>query len=203
MSGSWFPSHKSALVRRLSHYWKVEAANMIAVPSLAVWAVEKSGNTISFSLIVAMAAACFMLLIGTFALRIKLETAKGSRSFGQRWLPWLSQAQWPALVLVASAVAGAGFELWVDGRRGYVAIATVVCSLLAVLEYINYYHVQLQNFDHLPDLKRFMAGGGFRKSHLAKALQSFRARKRRLKRAEEQAAHEQGSASTLYRPDAD
>lgn len=184
------PSHKAALVRRLSHYWKVEAANMVAVPSIAVWAIKKSANTISFSLIVAIAAACFMLLIGTFALRMQLETAKGRRSFGQRWLPWLSQAQWPALVIVVAAVAGAGFELWVHGRQSNVAIVTIICALLAVLEYINYYHVQLQNFDHLPDLKRFMAGGGFRKSHLAKALQSFRARKPRLKRVQEQAGHE-------------
>ena len=185
MPASSFPSHKPALVRRLSHYWKVEAANIVAVPGLVVWAVKKSGNTISFPLIVAMAAACFMLLIGTFALRIQLETAKGRRSFGQRWVPWLSQAQWPALVMVVAAVAGAGFQLWVGGRRSGVAIATVVCSLLAVLEYINYYHVQLQNFDHMPDLKRFMAGGGFRESHLAKALRSFRARKQRLTRSED------------------
>ena len=183
MSGSPFPYHKAALVRRLSQYWKVEAANMIAIPTVAVWAVKKSGSTISFSLIVAIGAACLMLLIGTFALRIKLETAKRSRSFAQRWLPWLSQAQWPALAIVAAAVTGAVFEFWVDDRRGYVAVATGVCALLAVLEYINYYHVQLQNFDHLPDLKRFMAGGGFRKSHLAKALQSFRAHKRQAKSA--------------------
>ena len=203
MPASSFSSYKPALVRRLSHYWKVEAANIVAVPSLVVWAVKKSGNTISFPLIVAMAAACFMLLIGTFALRIQLETAKGRRSFGQRWVPWLSQAQWPALVMVVAAVAGAGSQLWVDGRRSGVAIATVVCCLLAVLEYINYYHVQLQNFDHMPDLKRFMAGGGFRESHLAKALRSFRARKPRLKRVEEQAGHEQSSASAVYRPEAD
>jgi hypothetical protein len=190
MAGSLSPSYKAALIRRLSHYWKVEAANIVAVPVLAVWAIKRSGNTISFSLIVAMAAACFMLLIGTFALRIKLETAKGRRSFGQRWLPWLSQAQLPALVMVVAAVAAAGLELWADGRRSNVAIATVVCALLAILEYINYYHVQLQNFDHLPDLKRFMAGGGFRKSHLARALQRFRADKRKLTIAEVPAGNE-------------
>jgi hypothetical protein len=179
MSGSSIPPRKAALVRRLSHYWKLEAANMVTIPVVAVWAVGKSGNTVSISLIIAMAAASFMLLIGTFALRIKLETAKGHRSFGQRWLPWLSQAQWPALGLVIVAVAGTGLQLWVDGRLGGVTIATGVCSLLAVLEYINYYHVQLQNFDHAPDLKRFLAGGGFRESHLSKALRSFRARNRR------------------------
>ena len=185
MSDSSVSSHKAALVRRLSPYWKVEAANIVAVPGLAVWAVIRSGNTISFSLIVAMAAACFMLLIGTFALRMQLETAKGRRPFGQRWLPWLSQGQLPALVMVVASVVGSGFQLWVDGRLSGVAIVTVVCSLLALLEYINYYHVQLQNFDHMPDLKRFMAGGGFRESHLAKALRSFRARRRRLARSEE------------------
>ena len=148
----------------------MEAANTVAIPFFVVWAVGKSGQTISFPLIIAMAAACFMLLIGTFALRIHLETAKGLRSFAQRWVPWLSKAQWPALIMVVTAVAGTGFQLWVDGHRSGVTIATVACSLLAMLEYINYYHRQLQNFDHMPDLKRFMGGGGFRQSHLAKVL---------------------------------
>ena len=130
MSGASFPFHKAALVRRLSHYWKVEAANMVAIPVVVVWAVKKSGNAISVSLIVAMAAACFMLLIDTFALRMRPETAKRRRSFMQSWLPWLSQAQWLALVMVVAAFAGSGRQLWVDRSWGGVAFRLQPSSAL-------------------------------------------------------------------------
>ena len=99
---AFLPSGKTALVRRLSRFWKVEAANMVAIPGLAILAVEKSGSTIRFPLIVAMAAAWFLLVIGTVALRIKLKMAMRDRSFGQRWLPWLSKAQWPALAIAVA-----------------------------------------------------------------------------------------------------
>jgi hypothetical protein len=48
-----------------------------------------------------------------------------------------------------------------------------VLLLLAVLEYINYYHVQLQHFDHAPDWKRLISGRGFRRSHLAREIERW------------------------------
>jgi hypothetical protein len=45
-----------------------------------------------------------------------------------------------------------------------------------VLEYINYYVVQLQHFDHASDFKRLLSGRGFREAHLAKALRAYRTR---------------------------
>jgi hypothetical protein len=51
--------------------------------------------------------------------------------------------------------------------------------LLAVLEYINYYHVQLQHFDHAPDWQRLVSGRGFRRSHLAREIERWKRDQRR------------------------
>ena len=53
-------------------------------------------------------------------------------------------------------------------------LAATICSTLAVLEYINYYHRQLQHFDHAADFKRLLTGKGFRKSQMAIDLCRYR-----------------------------
>jgi hypothetical protein len=40
-------------------------------------------------------------------------------------------------------------------------IAALACSALGSLEYVNYFRVQLQHFDHLADFKRLLGGRGF------------------------------------------
>jgi hypothetical protein len=42
--------------------------------------------------------------------------------------------------------------------------------VLAVLEYVNYYHRQLQHFDNKADFRRMLAGKGFRQSWMARDL---------------------------------
>ncbi len=51
--------------------------------------------------------------------------------------------------------------------------------LLAVLEYINYYHVPLQHFDHAPDWQRLVSGRWFRRSHLAREIERRKRDQRR------------------------
>jgi len=43
-----------------------------------------------------------------------------------------------------------------------------------VLEHVNYYHRQLQHFDHWPDFKRLITGRGFRRSQLSVDLDDWR-----------------------------
>lgn len=56
-------------------------------------------------------------------------------------------------------------------------VATITAlgfSILAVLEYINYYHIQLQNFDHGPTFRRFLKRRTFPRAYLAKDLEIWR-----------------------------
>jgi hypothetical protein len=57
-------------------------------------------------------------------------------------------------------------------------LAPAVLLLLAVLEYVNYYHVQLQHFDHDADWRRLMSGRGFRPSHLAREIDRWKREQR-------------------------
>ena len=65
--------------------------------------------------------------------------------------------QWPLLFPVFSGLADRN-------------VATA-CAVLAVLEYVNYYHRQLQHFDSREDFRRLLTGKGFRKSWLARDLE--------------------------------
>jgi hypothetical protein len=45
---------------------------------------------------------------------------------------------------------------------------------------VNYYHFQLQHFDHADDFQRLLSGKGFRQSHLSKSIRAYRQRSRKV-----------------------
>ena len=143
----------SAPARRLTTYWKIEAGNAVFIPALAVYLVLRSGGTISAALVLSGLACSFLLVIGTIVLHMMLRQARGDRL---------------------------GIE-WVDAgpRLSTQLVAPAVLLLLAVLEYVNYYHVQLQHFDHAPDWQRLVSGRGFRRSHLAREIDRWERARRR------------------------
>jgi hypothetical protein len=49
-----------------------------------------------------------------------------------------------------------------------------VLTLLAGLEYVNYYHRQLQHFDRLSAFKRLVTTGRLPRAHLARDLATYR-----------------------------
>ena len=72
--------------------------------------------------------------------------------------------------LVALGIAGLSW-LWPETTQGLAERWVVtVAALLAVLEYVNYYHRQLQHFDNASDWRRLLAGRGFRPSQLSRDL---------------------------------
>jgi len=167
---------RAKVLRRLESYWRMEAGNVILVPAVTALVVWRLDDSLSWPLALAMGATAFLLIIGAIAWRMEVRTLHGRPEFEARMLPWLAQAQPVSLLLVLASVAGAALEWRHDGGWTPSALATGILAGLAVLEYVNYYHVQLQHFDNAADLKRLLAGRGFRKAHLARALQ----RRRRL-----------------------
>jgi hypothetical protein len=166
---------RDRLERRLSAYWKMEAANVVVVPAFAAWMVLQAGGAITWPLVLAMIADSALLVVGAIAWRMELAGLRGERDFAPALLPWLARAQVPTLLISVASVGGAVFEVW-RGGWSPAAIATCVLAALAMLEYVNYYVVQLQHFDHAADFKRLMSGRGFREAHLAKALRAYRKR---------------------------
>jgi hypothetical protein len=164
----------SSPVRRLSTYWKIVASNVVLIPALAVYLVLKSGGTISIALVLSCLACSVLLVIGTIVLRMMLRKADGDANATAAWIPVLIRMRWPAIGLCVAAAVAVGVECINTGPRFSAQfIAPAVLLLLAVLEYINYYHVQLQHFDQAPDWKRLISGRGFRRSHLAREIQRW------------------------------
>lgn len=167
---------KQKLVRRLRPYWKMECANIFLLPMTGVYLIAYVfGAPITLSLCFSMLATSWLLIIGTISLRMMLEDLEGNKSFGDYWLPVLHRAQLPSLMLVTFscivtiADACLAFPNFRASQYG-----SFLFSLLALLEYINYYHRQLQHFDNAADFQRLREGRGFRRSHLACRLERWR-----------------------------
>ena len=170
----------SAPARRLTTYWKLEAGNVVFVPALAVYLVLSAGGTITAALVLSCLACSFLLVIGTIVLRMMLRKARGESAAGKDRIPMLLWMRWPAIALCAAAAIALGVEcITKTPTLSAQFLAPAVLLVLAVLEYINYYHIQLQHFDHAPDWKRFISGRGFRPSHLAREIERWKREQRR------------------------
>lgn len=154
----------------------MEAANVLLVPLFAAFVVVVKGDSLSLPLAFAAFACSALLVVGAIAWKIELDGLKGDARLGDRALPWLDRVRLPTLVLAVLSPVAAVFEYLMDGGWTASAVATAILALLALLEWVNYYKVQLQHFDHLADFRRLLAGRGFREAHLAKALRLRRSR---------------------------
>jgi hypothetical protein len=154
----------------------MEAGNVLLVPLIVAVAVVAQGDRISLPLVLAAFACSALLVVGAIAWKIELDGLRGDERLGDRALPWLERARLPTLLLAILSAVAAFAEYGMDDGWTASAIATAILALLALLEWVNYYKVQLQHFDHLADFRRLLAGRGFREAHLAKALRLRRAR---------------------------
>jgi hypothetical protein len=154
----------------------MEAANVLLLPSIAAVLVVRQGEGLSLPFWLAAFACAALLVVGAIAWKIELDGLRGDARLADRALPWLERARLPTLALAILSPIAAVAEYRIDGGWSASAIATAILALLALLEWVNYYRVQLQHFDHAADFRRLIAGRGFREAHLAKALRLRRAR---------------------------
>ena len=169
-------TRKQALRNRLSSYWKMEVANVVIVPVfMAGWCLIE-GQPVGWLLLATCVPMCALLWIGGLYWRAKLHQLEGRTATLRKLLPRVAQMQIPAAIasIAASLIAaGAWFVPSLSLSFGE-RLAASFAGALAVLEYVNYYHRQLQNFDHVADLKRFFSGGGFRRAQMAQDLARWR-----------------------------
>ena len=145
------------------------------IPALAVYLVLKSGGRISAALVLSGLACSLLLLIGTIVLRMLLRKARGEANATADRIPLLLRMRWPAIALCVAAAVANGAE-WLSGSLELFAqyLAPAVLLLLAVLDYVNYYHVQLQHFNHATDWQRLISGRGFRRSHRTRKIECWK-----------------------------
>ena len=142
----------------------MEAGNALLIPAITLFLTF---GKVSWATLFSFVPVCLLLVIGAYYWRSKLrylQTGQPLNPAVERIAMW----QWPSLILTLIAIACAAL-VWVrpDLSAGLGdRIAVTVMAALAGLEYVNYYHRQLQHFDNAADFARLMQGKGFRKSQL-------------------------------------
>ena len=165
---------KGRLKRNFAAYAQMEAFNVVMVPALAIWIGWPRTLVEGLALAATLVAVAGLLVVGTIYWRavdrrLKLRDRAGFR----RAMRFADQAERPMITATALAVIMTIVVLASAGPSRSAMVTAVMC-LLAVLEYVNYYHFQLQIFDNLPDFRRFVATGRLKKSHMARDLTAFR-----------------------------
>lgn len=161
--------------RDFAGYAKLEAMNVVFVPGLALWFGWPQTLIETIVVGVAILAAAGFLVIGTLywrglAARLRgdpLTAMTAALRIADRWERPLVLVTALATILLAAGIMAVGWTAAI--------IASAALTALAWLEYVNYYHWQLQNFDRMADTKRLFAGRGLRRSHMARDLARFRA----------------------------
>jgi hypothetical protein len=169
---------REKLIRRLGPYWQMELGNAVLVPGAAFGLILYFGASIGWPTVLAALVSAALLVIGALAWRMELASLEGKPQLARYWTPILARLQAPMLLLSLAACGAVIWRLTTWGDLwGPDAIAAAVLAALAALEYINYYHIQLQHFDNAADFKRLLSGRGFRRAHLARAIYAWKAKR--------------------------
>lgn len=164
--------------RHLTKYWKMEAGNVLLIPAMGCAMLWSGDVTPDVAAIAAMTACSLLLVIGAAAWRMALAGLDGDTALAEKLTTACAWAEWPSLAVLVFATAMATASVVEGGWRPN-SFAAAGFTLMGWLEYVNYYHVQLQNFDSAIDLKRLQAGRGLRSAHLGRAVRAWRTRRRR------------------------
>lgn len=167
-------SRKERLHRRLSSYWKLEVANAALVPAIMLYVCFQTEQAVGFGLALACVPMCGLLILGGLYWRAKLHQLEGRSDTLENVLGQARTWRLPLLATTSLAcflVVGLWFTDLAasSGERWSITAAAV----LAALEYVNYYHRQLQHFDNWADFKRLITGRGFQVSQMARDLERF------------------------------
>ncbi len=165
-------SRKEQLHRRLSSYWKLEVANAALIPAIILFFCHQADQAVGLGLALACVPMCGLLLVGGLYWRGKLHQLEGRGQALEQALRLAAAARLPLLATTALALT-LTIGVWLapglaasTGERWAITGAAV----LAALEYVNYYHRQLQHFDNAPDFRRFVTGRGFQRAWMARDL---------------------------------
>lgn len=167
---------RASLEKRLSSYWKMEVANAALLPAVMVYFAAIFKSSIGpLSLITFIPMVC-LLIIGGLYWRAKLSFIKGRAGPLKRVIKVANYTRIPMLILTVFSiilVTLSWANLTLSSGLGDRIVATIAITL-AALEYINYYHFQLQHFDHVEDMRRLVTGRGFRPSQMSVDLKKWR-----------------------------
>ena len=152
----------------------MELASSVMVPAVFCFLSFATGNALGWFALVCCIPACGILLIGAGYWYSKLKSIEGDSTSLNHLLPFARTLKVPMLLGCVAVVLLCLTDLYFPLASGKMdRIGSFIFAALAVLEYTNYYLVQLQHFDHWPDFVRLITGRGFRSPHLRRDLERF------------------------------
>lgn len=139
------------LEKRLSSYWKMELGNVGIVPVVMIYFAFMAGSPVGWMSYVTLIPMCGLLLIGGLYWRGKHAQLRGDVQPLETVLKCAHFVQIPLLVLTAIAclLTVLSWGPYSLARGTGDRIVATIAAALAALEYVNYYHRQIQHFDHL------------------------------------------------------
>lgn len=159
---------RAGLIRRLSGYWRMEAGNAVLLPVVVVLVADSAGQPLGPATLIGWAGAVALLIAGAVYWRAKLGALAGRDP--RPVLRLLARLR-PGLLALSMIGAAAALAAWAGlGVSAADRWAATAGGVLGLLEYANYYLVQLQHFDRAADFLRLIRGRGFRRAHLARDI---------------------------------
>jgi hypothetical protein len=152
----------------------MEAMNILLVPGAAfLFAPPKAPVEIVAMVLASLATATFLLVGALYWRGLDRRLRAGDRAGLEQALSIGDRLEKPGLALIFFAGAGSALAVAFQGWT-WPCVAACLLTLLAALEYVNYYKRQLQHFDNWTDFKRLITGRGFKPAHMARELAAFR-----------------------------
>ena len=170
---------KSRPLRDLRGYGRLEALNALLVPGFSTyygWPRDLGGGIV---LALANSGLVIGLVVGALYWLALAKRVAGNPVPMGRALQIAHWAQIPMLVAVGGAATWCAVLLVAQRGLSFPLGVAVFITFLAALEYVNYYHVQLQHFDNPADWRRLLGGRRFRAAHMARDLAKWRRRRQR------------------------
>lgn len=168
------------MAERLRWYWQMEAANILLLPAAVLVGVWSFGGSVGLALALSIVANIVLLAIGACYWRIVFLRVEGNGAAFVTWIPRLAKAEPLAIVLVVVAVAATCADIVLgDGTWPPERVASIAMATLAILEYVNYYRVQLQYFDNRADFNGLFRKKVLKRAHMARDIAAWRGGQRK------------------------
>lgn len=140
---------KRHLIARYRYLWTWELANAFVVFPITVIIIGQH-FAVSLSTVLGLLALCSVLITGAAFAFLKYRDLKHQTTRIQRYKSTFYMLRWAIPILLFSVLMVGCFYTLTSGASGW--LFALVLYLLAVAEYINYFHVQLM-YDNPPDIR--------------------------------------------------
>ena len=162
------PTSKDRLVKRLRYLWTWELFDSFFLPGLAVFCARLLGEPLGLFTVCSSLLVTWLLWQGAAYWWLKLRSVRTDSRVGEthlRRFRILKKVNW----LLLAGLAVVGLLTVRAGSSGFNLLAGGAFFLLALLEQVNYYHVQLM-YDWPADWRYLVHYKQLKPSSLARAL---------------------------------